>query len=338
MLALGMGMARRRRLYAPARVHHVISRVRDGEFRIDDAERREYLRRVPRAMGFTDWLALAYAVMSNHVHWAKFAALMELSRFFASIHSGFAHSVNAAQKRNGPFFMGRPGDWIVQPSLVANTIAYIHNNPVRAGVVRSPEESEWTSHRAYIGLEPAPPWLDIEAGLLLSGFDATPAGRAAFHEYVCNEIDVPRDERFAWSEPRVAQASARAALNAPVELGSATLGEEGAQYPVLAPVGALVRPRWPGELDDVLELIARDTGIPICQIRSGSRVRTVAHARRTAILLAQTQLGIPLTEMAAAVGVSPSSACNLLRRFKGDMRALEQSAAELGARLWARSP
>jgi len=59
----------------------------------------------------------------------------------------------------------------------AALLAYVHNNPVRAGGVADPSVSVWTSHRAYVTLEAAPPWLDVERGLRLAGFSATRAGR-----------------------------------------------------------------------------------------------------------------------------------------------------------------
>jgi hypothetical protein len=63
----------------------------------------------------------------------------------------------------------------LQPSGAAQLINYIHRNPVRAGLVDSPRGSEWTSHRAYLGVERCPPWLERGRGLELSEFES---GRA----------------------------------------------------------------------------------------------------------------------------------------------------------------
>jgi hypothetical protein len=45
---------------------------------------------------------------------------------------------------------------------------YIHLNPVRAGIVKNPEDHEWSSYRAYIGASVAPSWLKTD--FILSGF------------------------------------------------------------------------------------------------------------------------------------------------------------------------
>jgi hypothetical protein len=49
-------------------------------------------------------------------------------------------------------------------------VSYVHCNPVRAGVVAAADESNWTSHRAYLGVARKPPWLDVQLGLDLCGF------------------------------------------------------------------------------------------------------------------------------------------------------------------------
>ncbi len=40
-------------------------------------------------------------------------------------------------------------------------VRYVHLNPVRAGLVKRPDEYPWSGHRAYLGLEPLP-WLTTE--------------------------------------------------------------------------------------------------------------------------------------------------------------------------------
>ena len=38
---------------------------------------------------------------------------------------------------------------------LSELVRYIHLNPVRAGIVTRPEDYQYSSHRAYLGLEPA---------------------------------------------------------------------------------------------------------------------------------------------------------------------------------------
>ena len=72
----------------------------------------------------------------------------------------------------------------VQPAAVAYLVAYVHMNPVRAGVCQKPVDSRWTSHQAYLRLTPLPPgWMSSRA-LALCGFEDTDAGRRDFDEFV----------------------------------------------------------------------------------------------------------------------------------------------------------
>ncbi len=96
------------------------------------------------------------------------------------VHGPFAEWINERLERIGPVFM-RPKVHAVQPNGVGRLIAYIHRNPVRAGIVPHPSDSDWTSHRAYLRPDSAPPWLDVSKGLELSGF---PDGHA-----LCQWID-----------------------------------------------------------------------------------------------------------------------------------------------------
>jgi hypothetical protein len=110
--------------------------------------------------------------MSNHIHLAMVAGEQRLDSWIRRAHGPFADWMNRAHDRIGGMFVRGPKEFRVPAHGVRDVIAYIHNNPVRAGVVTAPRKSRWTSHRAYVGLEPAPPWLHVAEGLRLSGFDS----------------------------------------------------------------------------------------------------------------------------------------------------------------------
>src|SRR5207253_2547042 len=92
---------------------------------------------------------------------------------FKPLHTGFAGWLNHVQGTLGPVFADRPLFVAVASARAACLLAYVHNNPVRAGVVASAARSTWTSHQFYLDARPAPPWLRVEQGLALAGFDTT---------------------------------------------------------------------------------------------------------------------------------------------------------------------
>ncbi|MEO6772979.1 MAG: transposase [Kofleriaceae bacterium] len=161
---------RRARLHIPGLVHHLIWRCLNREWLItSDQHRERYLWWLGRALEESDWKCIAYAVMSNHVHIAAVAGEEPLARWSRRAHTPFAIWANKATDRLGPFFAGRAADFALGPIAATFTLAYIHNNPVRARVVERARDSTWTSHRAYIGLAAVPRWLHVDEGLLRSG-------------------------------------------------------------------------------------------------------------------------------------------------------------------------
>src|SRR5262249_9907692 len=154
----------------------------------DDVDRREYLYRFGRSIIRSDWNCISYAVMSNHVHLGLIAGVDSLSSWLRPAHGAFAELVNIRDQRIGSVFVRGPRMIEMKPDGAASLVSYIHPNPVRAGVVTTADETTWTSHRAYLGREPAPEWLNVSVGLDLMHFpdggtmghwiDATPIERA----------------------------------------------------------------------------------------------------------------------------------------------------------------
>jgi hypothetical protein len=117
---------------------------------------------------------MAYAVMSNHIHLALLGGEMPLVDWIRTPHSLFASWVNGREQRIGSVFVRGPKLYAVRADGVTRLMGYIHQNPVRAQVVRAASESEWTSHRSYAGLDASPRWLDRDLGAALCNF-ATPS-------------------------------------------------------------------------------------------------------------------------------------------------------------------
>ncbi|MBW2461037.1 MAG: hypothetical protein JRH11_05285, partial [Deltaproteobacteria bacterium] len=186
-------MPRFRRTIRPGDLVHVICRFINQEFRLtSSAERDEYLHRLGKGITDSDWRLLSYALMSSHIHLALVAGLDLFGRLFKTVNSPFSNWLNTRQVRLGPVFAGRPDSIITSPALTGRLIAYHHNNPPRAHVVEVATDSDWTSHRAYMGRAACPEWLDVELGLELMGFGSETGGRGDFERYVLDHKDNPR--------------------------------------------------------------------------------------------------------------------------------------------------
>jgi hypothetical protein len=152
-------------LTAVPTVQHIIHRFVGGEFFIaSNGDRDTYLSLLAESLCRTDWKCISYGVMSNHIHLGVIAGSMERDQWLRNAHAPFADWINRRQKRFGAVFVP-PATFSVGSEHIADVVAYIHNNPVRAGVAPMASESTWTSHRAYAGLCDPPPWLHVDVGL-----------------------------------------------------------------------------------------------------------------------------------------------------------------------------
>ena len=324
-------MPRYARDHLPGVTHHILSRFVNEEFRIlDDTARHEYLRRLGESLAYTDWRLLAYAVMSNHIHLCALAAELPSEHLIRRVHGGFAHWLNRRQGRLGPVFADRHRTIACEDAAVGALIAYIHNNPVRAGKAADAADSTWSSHRAYVGCEPAPEWLDIPTGLVLSGFAPTAAGRMAFDDFVAARRGQSRDPALSGDSPQAVRRAARAHAAAPLELTTPRLQGGRLLYEMRARRHTPLRADGPIDPTAVIAAVARHTGIDTERLRSRSRQQEIVAARRVA-LLAWRHLGQRQAEMAAALGIGASAASYLLRQRPEAVPHLDEQARRVAA-------
>jgi putative transposase len=170
-------MSRVQRLEFSGALYHVIARGNEQRevFR-DDSDRDLYLERLAHYRDRFRFRLYAYCLMTNHVHLALEVGPVPLSRIVLALHGSYAQRFNQRHQRVGHLFQGRYKAILVQKTAYLLTlIRYIHENPVKAGIVREPSLYRWSSDRFYRSEHP-PDWLDTRGLLELLGADP---GRAA---------------------------------------------------------------------------------------------------------------------------------------------------------------
>ena len=97
----------------------------------------------------------AWVVMPNHTH-ILFTPLpgWDLSRIVHSWKSYTAHKINKLFARSGKLWQDEPFDRYIRDARhFDNALAYVENNPVKAGLCEKPEDWPWSS--AYWRSRPA---------------------------------------------------------------------------------------------------------------------------------------------------------------------------------------
>jgi len=105
----------------------------------------------------------AWCLLWNHLHLVVRPSTFPLSRMMGQLNSAYCGWFNRRHGRVGHVLQGRyTGILIEDGSYFLNCLRYVALNPVNARKVSDPSDWPWSSYRASIGREPAPPYLDLE--------------------------------------------------------------------------------------------------------------------------------------------------------------------------------
>lgn len=146
-------MTRRLRLHVPGGFYHVTLRgnhrqpvfFRDGDHELLDRLVADSLERYAARLH-------AYCWMPNHLHLLLQVSDSPLGRLILRIASAYARTVQLRLATTGHLFERRHHAILVDAdSYLLTLVRYIHLNPVRAGIVVSPTDYPWSSHRVYLG-------------------------------------------------------------------------------------------------------------------------------------------------------------------------------------------
>ena len=137
-----------------------------------------------------------YCVMPNHYHATLEPTQPNLSDAIRRLNGVYAQWWNRRHSRVGHVFQGRFKAQIVDREEYLLALSrYVVMNPVRAGLVKRPEEWEWSSYCATVGLSHAPAFLAKSDTLDLFGNGHEAFGSERFASFV----GVPSDDS-TWTD------------------------------------------------------------------------------------------------------------------------------------------
>ena len=190
-------MARQLRLDDPGCFWHITSRGNaKADIVLDDEDRRRFIDLLGNAVTRFHWILYAYALMTNHFHLVLETTQPTLSSGMHWLNAAYAQAFNRRHERVGHVFQGRFKAFLVdKENYFLEVLRYVVLNPVRAGMVATPDDCRWTSYPATVGETPAPDWLPIDRVLINFGGD-TPLARTRFRHFVAEGLGV----RIPWQE------------------------------------------------------------------------------------------------------------------------------------------
>lgn len=251
-------MSRPLRLEYPGAVYHVMARGNEQrEIFRDDSDRELYLRLIERYQKSFGFRVYAYCLMTNHVHLAVETAETPLSRIVLALHGCYAQAFNRRHERIGHLFQGRYKALLVQKtSYLLALVRYIHENPVRAGMVTESRDYKWSSDRLYRGRRTLP-WVDVDGVLAILGTDRASAVRQ-YNAFMAREPSRPYE-------------------TLPIR-GSVVKGDEQFARVAFENAGKSHRP-VAFTVDQIAEVVAARCGLGRDALRNPIRRQDVARAR-----------------------------------------------------------
>ncbi len=185
-------MSRPLRIAFPGALYHVTSRGdrREAIFE-DDEDRRVFLATLAQVIARFNWVCHAWCLMDNHYHLLVETPDGNLSAGMRQLNGVFTQASNRRHGRVGHLFQGRFKAILVDgDAYLLELLRYVVLNPVRAGMVKTPDAWHWSSYRACAGQEPAPAWLAVDGVLALFGARRGPA-RVRYMKFVADGVDAP---------------------------------------------------------------------------------------------------------------------------------------------------
>ncbi len=145
-------MPRYQRKQSPTRTYHIMLRGNEKkDIFLDNNDRIKFLETLRRMKEDESYYLYAYCLMTNHVHLLLAENNDSLSRVMKRVGVSYAYYFNHKYERVGHLFQDRFKSEIIDTDAYLRSASrYIHNNPVKAKIVKSAGEYKWSSYNSYI--------------------------------------------------------------------------------------------------------------------------------------------------------------------------------------------
>jgi REP-associated tyrosine transposase len=258
---------------------------RKGQIFQDDIDRRLFLEVLTKTAERYDVRCYEYSLMGNHYHLVLDTPRGNLADAMRQLNGVFTQATNRRHKLTGHLFEGRYRSLVVdREGYLRRSCRYVALNAVRRGLVRGPAAWPWCSYRATAGLEPAPTFLHSEWIQWAFKTTSLPEAQRRYRLFVNDPVE--RRQRLKVDPIALGPLSMERTLRE-------ILRADEPERPVPREVRALDRP--------ALEAVF------------GSSPHSRA-ARDDAIHVAHIKYGYRLSEIAAHLGLDPSTPSAILRR------------------------
>jgi len=146
-------MPRQRRQQSGTGIYHVMIRGINQQVIFEDTEDNEkMLQTLSEVKAVSKCKVFAYCLMHNHYHIVLKVEEESLEQIFKRLGSRYVYWYNIKYNRLGHLYQDRyKSEAIESDRNLLAVIRYVHQNPVKAGIVKDVSDYPWSSYTEYIG-------------------------------------------------------------------------------------------------------------------------------------------------------------------------------------------
>ncbi len=297
-------MPRPPRILEGGRIYHVYNKVGGDAIPFQEENLSARFVNVLREVVVRDELKVfAWVLMGNHYHLVVRMNAVPLSRSMKTLQQKTTRFRNWSAGLSGPLWQGRyKAIRVDEQGYLQQLVAYVHLNPVKAGLVKDPRGYRWSGHRDMLQMRQHP-IVSIDDALLIYGEtqqEAVAAYRSALRQVRSSSWSREAPGRLPWW-PR-----GRPTGDRPLHVHSAAMVDE------LGRSTAPYRPRLGAE--EWLAIACAHLCVDRADLEGRGRQREIVWARDLIGLIGVERYGVQVKSLAVALGKSEDGVSLWVRR------------------------
>lgn len=306
-------MARQNRIEFPGAFYHVFARGNNKQKIFHDTQDYTvYLDRIERYHNRYKFILYAYALMSNHIHFAIETCEIPLSKIMQGIQQSFAQYVHKKKGSVGHVFQG-PYRAVIynKEEFILTLVRYIHRNPVEACLVERSEQYPWCSHSDYLKLTHCS-FLNKKSVLELISSDEAKAikmfnelvlkGQQSLEEFNFDDV---KDRQIIGNKKFVKKIQDKIKNN--LDIPEVDLKED----------LFLLRKKT---LSEILKIVSKQTKVSADSLLSESRIRTITETRRIFAFISAKYTGYGPVEISKYLKLDASSISRMIYKIEDELK------------------
>lgn len=146
-------MPRVARIKSNTEIYHIMLRGIDKRnIFLQQSDYQKFIYYISKAKEKSSFTLYAYCLMTNHVHILLKPEAEEIGNIVRRIAVGYAQYHNNKYGRAGHLFQNRfKSEPIYDNRYFLTVLRYIHQNPIKAGIIKNLRNYPWSSYFEYIG-------------------------------------------------------------------------------------------------------------------------------------------------------------------------------------------